>query len=86
MPNIKSARKSVKTNKKTAIENTVYTSKIKNSVKKVENAVKEKNNLLASAELKTAIMNIDKGVSKGILKQNTADRKKARLNKIVKEM
>ena len=36
MPNIKSAKKSVNTTKKTTIENTIYTSKIKNSIKKVD--------------------------------------------------
>ncbi|MDD4187544.1 MAG: 30S ribosomal protein S20 [Bacilli bacterium] len=86
MPNIKSAKKSVKTNKEIAIGNTVYTSRIKNSIKKIEKAVKDKNRILATTELKTTISNIDKGVSKGIIKQNSADRKKARLNKIVKEM
>lgn len=86
MPNIKSAKKSVKTNAATASNNTVYTSRVKNSIKKVEKAVKEKNKENANEELKVAITNIDKCTSKGIMKQNTADRKKSRLNKIVKEM
>ncbi len=86
MPNIKSAKKSVKTNKTDAINNTVYTSRVKSSIKKVEKAVKEKNQETANSELKIAIANIDKCTSKGIMKQNTADRKKIRLNKLVKEM
>ncbi|MDD2504972.1 MAG: 30S ribosomal protein S20 [Bacilli bacterium] len=86
MPNIKSAKKSVRTNQETAFNNTVYNSRVKNSIKKVEIAAKDKDKDKATDELKTAISNIDKSVSKGILKQNTADRKKSRLNKIVKEM
>lgn len=86
MPNIKSAKKSVQTNKETTVNNTMYTSRVKNSIKKVEKAVKEKDKETANSELKVAIANIDKCTSKGIIKQNTGDRKKARINKLVKEM
>ena len=86
MANIKSAKKSVRTDKIKTASNTSYTSKVKNGIKKLEKAIKEKNQETANSELKIAIANIDKCTSKGIMKQNTADRKKIRLNKLVKEM
>ncbi len=86
MPNIKSAKKSVKTNKEIAANNTVYSSRVKNSIKKIEKAVRDKDEETAKTELKIAISNIDKCTSKGIMKKNTSARKKARLNKLVKEM
>lgn len=86
MPNIKSSKKSVLTDAKTTANNTYYSSRVKNSVKKIEKAVKEKNSDIAKAELNIAIANIDKCASKGIMKKNTSNRTKSRLNKLVKEM
>ena len=86
MPNIKSSKKSVKTDAKTKVQNNAYTAKVKNSIKNCEKAIKEKNKELAEESLKTVISNIDKACSKGLIKKNTCDRQKARLNKKVKEM
>ena len=86
MPNIKSSKKSVKTDAKTTLLNNVYTAKVKNSIKKCEKAIKEGNKEVANTSLKTVISNIDKACSKGLIKKNTCDRQKARLNKKVKEM
>lgn len=86
MPNIKSAKKTVKTSNLKAEANQVYTSKVKNSIKKIELAIKDKDKKLAQAELEAAIKNIDIATSKGLMKQNTCNRQKARLNKKVKEM
>ena len=86
MPNIKSSKKSVKQDTKTTIANNVYTAKVKNSIKKIEKAIGEKNKDLANTELKTFICNIDKACSKGLIKKNTCNRQKSRLNKKVKEM
>ena len=41
MPNIKSSKKSVKTDKVQTASNTSYTSRVKNSIKKLEKAIKE---------------------------------------------
>lgn len=86
MPNIKSSKKSVKQDIKTTIANNIYTAKVKNSMKKVEKAILAKDQELANTELKKFICNIDKACSKGLIKKNTCDRQKARLNKKVKEM
>ncbi len=86
MPNIKSSKKSVKQDIKTTEANNVYTAKVKNSNKRVEKAIIDKDKDLANTELKKFICNIDKACSKGLIKKNTCDRQKARLNKKVKEM
>ena len=86
MPNIKSSKKSVKQDIKTTEANNVYTAKVKNSSKRVEKAIIDKDKDLANTELKKFICNIDKACSKGLIKKNTCDRQKARLNKKVKEM
>ena len=86
MPNIKSSKKSVKQDIKTTEANNCYTARVKNSIKKVEKAIISKDNELANAELKNFFCNIDKACSKGLIKKNTCDRQKARLNKKVKEM
>lgn len=86
MPNLKSSKKSVKTDKLKTASNTSYTSRAKNSIKKLEKAVKEKNKEQATEQVKIALKNIDKCASKGLMKKNTADRQKVRLNKKVKEM
>ena len=82
MANIKSAKKSVKTDKIKTASNTSYTSKVKNGMKKLEKAVKEKNLDAAKAQLRTTMADLDKCSSKGLIKKNTCDRQKARLNKM----
>ena len=86
MPNIKSSKKSVRTDKIKTASNTSYTSKVKNGMKKLEKSIKEKDNEKAQSILKTIVSDIDKCSSKGLMKKNTCDRQKARLNKKVKEM
>lgn len=76
MPNIKSAKKRVAViSKKTAI-NTVIKTATKTAIKKFENEPSEEN-------LKNAFKAIDRAWNKGILKKNTASRKKARLSKMI---
>lgn len=86
MANIKSAKKSVRTDKIKTASNTSYTSKVKNGIKKLEKAIKEKNQETATNVLKTTLADLDKATSKGLIKKNTCDRQKSRLNKKVKEM
>ena len=86
MPNLKSSKKSVKQDIKTTEANNVYTTRVKNSIKKVEKAIASNDKELASKELSNVISNIDKACSKGLIKKNTCNREKSRLNEKVKEM
>lgn len=86
MPNIKSSKKSVKQDIKTTIANNVYTAKVKNSIKKIEKAISANEQEKATTEYTRFVSFIDKACSKGLIKKNTCDRQKARLNKKIKEM
>jgi small subunit ribosomal protein S20 len=57
---------------------------VKESVKKIEKLVKEKKNIEAKKLLPEAYSVIDKAAKRGVIKKNTASRKKARLSKITK--
>ena len=80
MPNIKSAKKRVLiTKKETALNNDIMSS-MKTAIKRVEKATTKEE---ATSLLATAIKRIDNAASKGVIKANTRDRYKTRLNKVV---
>ena len=79
MPNIKSAKKRVKIIDKKTAQNRATKKAYKEAIKAFEAAVegnaKDKQELYASM--------VDKAWSKGVLKKNTASRKKATLTKLL---
>ncbi len=81
MPNIKSAIKRVNTSKTKTLENTMvkseYKSRVKNFLQDVEAGDKEK----AMESYKIALKAIEKACKKGVIKANTASRKKSSLDK-----
>ena len=82
MPNIKSAKKRVKIIEKKTLRNNMIKSGYRTAIKKFENAVasgdKEAKNLFVDATRK-----VDQACSKGVIKKNTASRKKSRLSKLL---
>jgi small subunit ribosomal protein S20 len=80
MANNKSAIKRVKITAKKTARNNIIRSKVRNTIRKFKIAVTT-NSENSEASLKTAISQIDKAVSKGILHKNNASRKKSRLTK-----
>ena len=86
MPNIKSAKKRVLTNKRQCNENILVASRMKNSIKKLEKTVKEGNKEESEKELNVTLRNIDKALNAGLIKKNNAARKKSRLTKSVNEI
>ena len=80
MPNIKSAKKRVLITRKEEVQNNEVKASMKTAIKKVEKAQTKEE---ASELLNTAIKRIDNAASKGVIKANTRDRYKTRLNKIV---
>ena len=86
MPNIKSAKKRVLISKRQELENVKVESRMKNSIKKLEKLVKEGNKEVCTKELTTTLKNIDKALNTGLIKDNTAARRKSRLTKMVNEM
>ena len=86
MPNIKSAKKRVKTNAKKEEANILFKSSMKSAIKKVEKAVQANDKKDAEAKLATAGKRIDKALKNGIIKNNKASRDKSRLTKMINEM
>ncbi|MGE8206182.1 30S ribosomal protein S20 [Heyndrickxia sp. NPDC080065] len=80
MPNIKSAIKRVKTSNESNAHNSAMKSTMRTAVKKFEAAVANKDEN-AKDLLGTAVSQLDKAASKGLIHKNTADRQKARLMK-----
>ena len=85
MPNIKSAKKRVRSNKKKEVSNDIYSS-MKTAIKKLEKAVKEGNKEEASTCLNIAIQRVDKAKKNGLVHQNKAARVKSRITKLKNSM
>lgn len=83
MPNIKSAKKRVRSNAKKKEVNTFVTSSMRTAVKNCEKAVKAGNKDEASKTLNIALQRVDKACSSGLVHKNKAARLKSRLTKAV---
>ena len=81
MPNIKSAKKRVKTNEIRRQRNVARRTEIKTIVKKYLEAVEGKDLQAAKSLIKQAKSKISKAAGKKVLKKNTASRKVSRLEK-----
>ena len=85
MPNIKSAKKRVKTDEIKRIRNNDQIASMRTAEKKVRLAVKEGKLDDAKDLIKDANKKIDKAARRGLIKKNKAARDKAKLAKVVKE-
>ena len=86
MPNIKSAIKRVSIIEKKTLQNNMVKSAYKTAVKTFEAAVQGGDKSKAEDCFKTAVKKIDQACSKGIIKANTASRKKSNLAKKLNEL
>jgi small subunit ribosomal protein S20 len=86
MPNMKNAKKAVKTIEKKRIINNNYKASMKTAIKNVERAVLAKDKTAAEEALKIAIKRIDKAGSAKVVTNNYVARNKSRLTKKVNEM
>ncbi|MBP3918378.1 MAG: 30S ribosomal protein S20 [Clostridia bacterium] len=77
MPNIKSAKKRVLVTEAKTLQNQMFKTALKTSIKKYEAAITAGDKELASETYKAAVKKIDKAVAKGILHKNNAARKKS---------
>lgn len=81
MPNIKSAKKRVSIIEKKTLQNNMVKSAYKTAVRKFETDVTDGNKENAEKSFKAAVKQIDQACSKGVIKANTASRKKSNLAK-----
>ena len=81
MPNIKSAIKRVSVIEKKTLQNNMIKTGYRTAVRKVEAAIAEKNSEEAKKLFVDATKKIDQACTKGVIKKNTAARKKSNLAK-----
>ena len=86
MAQIKSQIKRIETNEKARQRNVAVRSRVATASKKVRVAVEAKDVKKANELLKEATRLIDKSVTAGVYKRNTAARKKAALAKLVNSL
>ena len=86
MPNIKSAKKRMRSSVKKTEVNTIIDSSMRTAIKKFEKEVKAGNKEQASNNLNIAIQRIDKAKTAGLVHKNKAARLKSRLIKMINTM
>ena len=84
MPITQSAKKALRGSKTKKAMNDRNKKDIKETVKAIEKLVKEKKKDEAKKMLPEAYSDIDKAAKRGVIKKNTAGRKKSRLSRITK--
>lgn len=86
MPNIKSSKKAVKVIAKKTDENHELKARVKNLIKACEKEIAAGNKEEANKLFKDLQKNIDAALQKGLIKENTVNREKKRLNTKIKNM
>lgn len=87
MPNMKNAKKAVKTSEKRKINNNnTYKASVKTAMKNTERAILAKDKEKAKESLVVAIKRLDKALAAGVVKSNYVARNKSRLTIKVNNM
>ena len=86
MPNMKNAKKAVKTSTKKKVENNNFKASMKTAIKNVERAIASKDKKAASEALTVAIKRIDKAAAAKVITANYVARTKSRLTLKVNNM
>lgn len=86
MPNIKSAIKRVSVIKTKTAQNNMVKTAYKTAVKTFKKAVEEGNKENAQKAFAEANKKVDQACTKGVIKKNTASRKKSSLAKLLNTM
>jgi len=86
MPQIKSAKKRLRQTERRTVINRSRRSRVRTFVRKLEEAIANGDKAAATAALLAAEPEMMRGVSKGVVKPNTASRKISRLARRVNAM
>ena len=81
MPNIKSAKKRVKTIEAKTLQNKMLKTALKTSMKKYEAAIEAGEKEVAAETYKETVKKLDKAVAQGLLHKNAAARKKSQFTR-----
>lgn len=83
MPITKSAKKALRQSLRRKKRNLVYKNKIKNLTKKVRSLISQNKKNEAESLLPQLYQILDKAAKKGVIKKNTASRKKSRMTQLI---
>ncbi len=86
MPNLDSAKKAIRVSAKKRVINDRRRKAMKESTKEVKKLIGAKDKKAAAESLKKAYQAIDKAAKRGVIKKNTASRKKSRIAKALKNI
>ncbi len=86
MPIIKAQKKSVRQSEKRRVFNDRRRRAMRQYVKEVKELVAQKDHKKAMELLPVTYQAIDKAVKRGVIKANTAARKKSQISRIIKEI
>lgn len=86
MPVIKSAKKALRSSQRKRVFNLRRKRTMKDSIKSIEGLAVDKKKDEAQEKLSLAYKAIDKAAKRGVIKKNTAARKKARLARVIKNI
>ena len=79
MANLKSQKKRILTNEKSRQRNVAIRTRMKTYLKRVDEAIEQKDSAQIDTALAQALTEIDVAARKGVIHKNTAARKKSRL-------
>jgi small subunit ribosomal protein S20 len=85
MPILKQAKKAMRNSARKRVFNLRRTRTMKDSIKEIRDAVAAGKGKDAQAKLSAAYKAIDKALKRGVIKKNTAARKKSRLARLIKK-
>ncbi|MHB8652229.1 MAG: 30S ribosomal protein S20 [Minisyncoccota bacterium] len=85
MPIIKSAKKALRSSARKKVYNDRRRKAVKEAVKNIQKTVLEKGSAETAKLLSLAYQAIDKAAKRGVIKKNTAARKKSRLSQLAKK-
>lgn len=86
MPIIQAQKKSVRQSARRKVFNDRRRRAMREAIKNIKNFVSGKDAASANAALPLAYKAIDKATKRGVIKKNTASRKKSQLSRIIKEI
>ena len=86
MPIIKSAKKALRGSQRKKVFNLRRKKAMKTAIKTTQSLVADKKKKEADAQLSIAYKAIDKATKRGVLKKNTAARKKSHLARTIKNL
>ena len=86
MPNIKSAKKRVKVISVKTLQNKMFKSQLKTTIKKFTSAVEAGNKAEAEVAYKAAVKKVDQAVAHGLLHKNNAAHKKSQFTLMLNKM